>query len=78
MLLDRPETDVNVAKFTTGVTPLWVASFRGHEGNVELLLGHPDVEVNRVTGEDVGGTSPLLMACQAGTSSTVSIIRNGL
>ena len=74
MLLQRPETEVNAAKFSYGDTPLWIASFRGNGGNVRLLLGHPDIDVNRVTDESRGGTSPLLMACQEGHAEVVRLL----
>ncbi len=63
LLLDAPDIDVNSATLTHGSAPLLIAANNGHEEIVKLLLAAPGIDIDMRKGD---GTTPLLMAIQAG------------
>ena len=68
----RPE--VNVNQTDNGIifkkhTPLFAASDGGHEHVVQLLLTHPETNVNQT--ESYGENTPLMRACEKGHEHVV-------
>lgn len=58
-----------------GGAPLHVASFRGHQEIVKLLLGHPDILVNLRNAEE---KTPLDLALEQGhTGVAILLLRAG-
>jgi ankyrin repeat protein len=51
-------------------TPLYIASYYGHEGVVKALLGHPKIQVNRGKAE----MTPLFAAVQEGREGVVAML----
>ena len=60
-LLAHPATDVNQARTTDGVTPLFIACYNNHLAVVERLLAHPATDVNQANNNT--GATPLFIAC---------------
>ena len=61
MLLNKSEIDVNKAKTTTGKTPIFIATQKGHTQVVQILLNQKEIDVNKVT-TDSRGETPLITA----------------
>ena len=55
-----------------GSTPLIVACEKGHCEVVELLLAHPETDVNKTM--SVNGSTPLTMACWKGHNKVVELL----
>ena len=68
LLVDVPDIDVNQAN-NEGMTPLLVASWRGHAGVTKQLLTHSKTEVNKIS---ESGSTALYMASAAGNVDVVS------
>lgn len=70
-LLEQPAgIDVNREDPDFHYPPLSKAAESGYESMVELLLSHPDVDVNLST----MGKTPLECACEAGQANTVKLL----
>ena len=74
-LLAHPQTNVNQAQTTTGVTPLLIASQIGHVEVVKELLDHPQTDVTHVNqGLTADGATPLFLASQNGHVEVVKAL----
>ncbi len=71
-ILQHPNTEPNTTHKGTGTTPLYIASYFGHERVVKALLSHPSIQVNRGKEE----TTPLFMAAQEGREGVVKMLLN--
>jgi len=68
----NPKVDPNKPKLTSGTTPLFIASHRGHSGVVSVIASHPAVLINRGTKDT--GISPLFIAVQQGREDVVEVL----
>ena len=67
LILEHPKIDVNKALTSGGDNPLLRASELGYSEIVKLLVGHPDILVNK---ERIGsGVTSLWIASHAGSSA---------
>ncbi len=68
--LQHAAIDPNKTKKGTDSTPLYIASYIGHEGVVKALLSHPRIQVNRGKTE----ITPLFAAVQEGREGVVEML----
>jgi ankyrin repeat protein len=68
--LQHATINPNQAHAHTDSTPLYIASYYGHEGVVKALLSHPRIQVNRGKAE----MTPLFAAVQEGREGVVVML----
>jgi ankyrin repeat protein len=68
--LQHATINPNQAHARTDSTPLYIASYYGHEGVVKALLSHPRIQVNRGKAE----MTPLFAAVQEGREGVVVML----
>jgi ankyrin repeat protein len=68
--LQHATINPNQAHKHTDSTPLYIASYYGHEGVVKALLSHPRIQVNRGKAE----MTPLFAAIQEGREGVVEML----
>jgi hypothetical protein len=68
--LQHATINPNQAHTHTDSTPLYIASYYGHEGVVKALLSHPKIQVNRGKAE----MTPLFAAVQEGREGVVVML----
>ena len=68
--LQHATINPNAAHKHTDSTPLYIASYYGHEGVVKALLSHPRIQVNRGKAE----MTPLFAAVQEGREGVVELL----
>ena len=73
LFLKRTDVDVNLS-CEEGATPLLIASYRGHNRIVTLLLKRDDIEVNKPC--RLSGFTPLNVATKRGHVSVVKLLLN--
>jgi len=69
ILKENPSTNVNWKD--SGLAALHLASFSGHDKVVELLLAHPDIDVNQ---KDESSETPFYSACAHGKIACVQLL----
>jgi ankyrin repeat protein len=60
-------------KFSRGWTAFYCACYRGHVDIVQVLMAHPDIDINQ---KGHIGRTPFFMACNNGHSSIVRMFLN--
>lgn len=71
LLIKRGKADVNFM-LRDGQTPIWRAAWGGHTAAIKVLLGTPDIEVDKKDG--VFLQTPLSIAAEYGHYSTVRLL----
>jgi len=74
ILRNNPTLNVNWKRkgvLHFGDTALHIASARGYDSIVSILLAHPNVDVNQ---KDNNGSTPFLWACRSGKTSCVRLL----
>ena len=69
-ILQHPKIDPNKTHKDTDTTPLFMATYFGHERVVKALLSHPSIPVNLGKEE----ATPLFMAAQEGREGIVKML----
>jgi len=71
-ILEHPNIDPNKLRLETRTSPLYIASFHGHEEVVKAILAHPQVKVN--LGKIDVKVSPLFVAVEQNREGVVEAL----